>query len=294
MECKRQCSVLVLALSLHTCWGKTIGSCCGSAVPFAEGRCSEWKCCLFAVGSPTANFDGQNRWSFSTRQIAQLAFNVIALLSDWLVSTSLVSDHLPILITINSELSSIDGPRRTYINFKKAEWARYFEACDKYLAEAGQPRTVEQAEKAFCKAVNRASGLFIQVGRILHFQPTVPALAKSLADEWDRKCGLNPADDTLYDLNKQIKKLVVEDMRTKWQSAVDKCDHLTGTSHLWRLAMGLIGKQPHNSPSKGVRFADNTYRDPKMIANKFVHQFTSPPIRLTGDYSKRQLTRQFY
>ena len=48
-----------------------------------------------------------------------LASNDIALLSDWSVSTSLVSDHLPILITINSELSTIDGPRRTYINFKQ-------------------------------------------------------------------------------------------------------------------------------------------------------------------------------
>ena len=64
--------------------------------------------------------------------------------------------------------------------------------------------------------MNRASGLFIQVGRIQHFHPTLPALAKSLADERDRKREINPADDTLYDLNKQIEKLVVEDMRTKW------------------------------------------------------------------------------
>ena len=31
-----------------------------------------------------------------------------------------------------------------------------------------------------------------------------------------------------------------------------------------------------------------------MIANKLVHQFTPPPIRLTGDKSKRQLKRQFH
>ena len=47
-----------------------------------------------------------------------LASNNIALLSVWSVSTSLAIDQLPILITISSELSKIDGPRRTYINFK--------------------------------------------------------------------------------------------------------------------------------------------------------------------------------
>ena len=48
-----------------------------------------------------------------------LASNYIALLSDWSVSTSLASDHLPILITMNSELSTIYASGRTYINFKK-------------------------------------------------------------------------------------------------------------------------------------------------------------------------------
>ena len=72
-----------------------------------------------------------NGWS--TSPDISLASNDIALLSDWSVSASMASDHLPILFTINSELSTIDGPRRTYINFKKADWARYAEACDKYL-----------------------------------------------------------------------------------------------------------------------------------------------------------------
>ena len=70
----------------------------------------------------------------STLPDISLTSNDIALLSDWSLSTSLASDHLPILITINSTLSTIDGPRRTYINFKKADGARHAEACDEYLA----------------------------------------------------------------------------------------------------------------------------------------------------------------
>ena len=56
----------------------------------------------------------------STSPDISLASNDIALLSDWSVSTSLAIDNLPVHITINSELSTIDGPRRTYMNFKKA------------------------------------------------------------------------------------------------------------------------------------------------------------------------------
>ena len=85
----------------------------------------------------------------TTSSDISLASNDIALLSDWSVSTSLASNHFPILITINSELSTIDGPRQTYINFKKADWTRYAEACDKYLSGSGETRTVKQAVRTF-------------------------------------------------------------------------------------------------------------------------------------------------
>ena len=177
----------------------------------------------------------------STSPDNSLASNDIALLSDWTVSTSLASDHLPILITINSELSTIDGPQRTYINFKKADRVRYAEACDEYLAEAGETRTVEQTENTFRKAVNMASGLFIPAGRIRHFQQTLPASTKSLADERDRK--LNPADEALNDLNKQIqlwwwKKSEPNGIPPSTNATIEE-----GISHLCRFVKGLRGKK---------------------------------------------------
>ena len=137
----------------------------------------------------------------STSQYISLASNDIALLSDWSVSTSLDSYHLPILIGINSELSTIDESRRTYINFKKADWSRYAEACD--LAEAGETRTAEQAMKIFRKAVNKASGILIPAGRFQHFQLALTASVESLADERDRNADYIRLE-TLNDLKKQI------------------------------------------------------------------------------------------
>ena len=163
-----------------------------------------------------------------------LASNDIALLSDWSVSTSLASDYLPILITINSELSTIDGPRRTYINFKKVDWARYSESCDEYLAEAGEARTVEQAEKTFRKAQNKVSGLFIPAGRIQHIQPNRPSSVKSLAVERIRKRGLSPADETLNHLNKQIKK--TDRVREANQIAIRRRQLRTWNRHITSMA----------------------------------------------------------
>ena len=179
----------------------------------------------------------------STSPDISLASNAIALLSDRSVSTPLTSDHLPILITMNSELNTIYGPRRTYNNFMKADWARHAEACDEYHAEAGEARTVKQAVKTYRKAVNKASGLFNPVGRIRNLQPTLPTSEKSFAYGQDRKRRISPTDGMLSDLNRQSHKLEVVDKRTTWQSADAKYDHRTGISHQRRLVNGLSGKK---------------------------------------------------
>ena len=169
----------------------------------------------------------------STSPDISLASNDIAPLSDWSVSTLLANDHLPILITINSELSTIDGPRRTYINFKKVDWACHAEACDKYLAEAGEARSVEQAEKTFRKTVNKAmassfrSTAFNTSNQPCRHQQNLSRWTRPKM--WTKSCRRNAQRSKQTD----PKKLVVEDKRTKWQSAVDKCDHRTGISHLF-------------------------------------------------------------
>ena len=81
----------------------------------------------------------------------------------------MVCEYLPILITYNFELSTIDWQGRTYINVMKAEWARYAEACNKYLAEDGETTNFEHADMTFRKAATRPSGHFIPAGRIKHF-----------------------------------------------------------------------------------------------------------------------------
>ena len=84
-------------------------------------------------------------------------------------------------------------------------------------------------------------------------------------------------------------KQAEEDKRSKWQSSVDKCDHRTATSHIWRLVKGLSGKKTHNSTNKGVRFAEKAHPITNKIANKLAHQFTPPPIRRVDDKSNSSI-----
>ena len=122
-----------------------------------EERCEQLADELDAADYTSINENEASRFptnGLSTSPDNSLASNDIALLLHWSVSSSLASHNSPILITIKSELSMNDRPRRTYINFMKPNWASYVDACDKYLEEAGETITVVQHEKTFKDAVN--------------------------------------------------------------------------------------------------------------------------------------------
>ena len=45
--------------------------------------------------------------------------------SEWQTHTAMSSDHLPILIGLQTTVTSSPARHRTYINLKKADWTRY-------------------------------------------------------------------------------------------------------------------------------------------------------------------------
>ena len=59
-------------------------------------------------------------------------------------------------------------------------------------------------------------------------------------------------------------------------------NHRTSVSHLWQLVKGLSGTKPHNSPNKGVRFADKSYLDPKSNPNGSCLFATGSPTDTVG------------
>ena len=107
-----------------------------------------------------------------------LACNCIALLSDCSVyltgQRSFTHPH-----HINSELSTIDGPRQAYINFKKADWARCEEACGKYLAEAVKKNC--RTSRKYLQESSEYSQWPLHSGRPHSTLPTNPAGISQIA-----------------------------------------------------------------------------------------------------------------
>ena len=78
-----------------------------------------------------------------------LASASLITLSEWQTHTTMSSDHLPILIGLQTTVTSSPARHRTYINLKKSDWTRYRQEIERKLISRHLPTDCQKDEKLF-------------------------------------------------------------------------------------------------------------------------------------------------
>ena len=138
---------------------------------------------------------------FSLASLALLPY------TNWEVKTELGSDHLPILITMETEIKTIKSENKTYMNFKKANWEYFKDKTEEKFATIPPPTDVYKGEKTFRKILNKVSKAAIPHGRIKEILPEVPSEAARLMKERDQRRQADPLDPEINELNNNITTL---------------------------------------------------------------------------------------
>ena len=90
----------------------------------------------------------------------------------WQTLSALSSDHLPILIRLQMNTTTIPGLRRTYVNLKKENWDRYRQEVEATLSKHSLPTDCHRDEKIFRTVLLKAAPYHIPTGRHrLHEEP---------------------------------------------------------------------------------------------------------------------------
>ena len=75
--------------------------------------------------------------------------------ASWEVRTSLGSDHLSILISLETDLKPIVSENHTFINIKKAKWPQFMEETEREIAKLPPPIDVYSGEKILEKILTK-------------------------------------------------------------------------------------------------------------------------------------------
>ena len=222
----------------------------------------------------TLNEDQPTRIFNNTSTAPDVSIASIGLLptSQWKIETALSSDHLPILITLNTSVKKIKAPKRTFVNFIKADWENFTKYTEEEFENLDMTDDVCKAEKTFRKIINKAAGKHIPAGRIPKVNgSSIPDEASDLIQERNILRAQNPSDPRINELNDNINRLIAEHKREKWREHVGECNQ--NSKKLWNTIKTLNGNPPRPN-NLGIYFNKKVVNDPKKIANKFNSQFT--------------------
>ena len=192
------------------------------------------------------------------------------------------TDHLPILIGLQTTATSSPAQHRTYINLKKADWTRYRQEIEHKLRSRHLPTDCQKDEKLFRATLLKAASHHIPTGRRKLYTQQVPAEILAMMEERDDLHKQDPASPRQLSMNDEITKAASDHKRRLLREIVESIDHRTDSTKLRRTIKGT-------EDNVGITFTERTHTSPKMTANSFNRQFTTTKL---GKHSSSRRTRQ--
>ena len=162
--------------------------------------------------------------------------------SEWQTHTTMSSDHLHILIGLQTIATSSPARHRTYIKLKKADWTGYRQELERKLSSRHLPTDCQKDEKLFRATLLKADSHHIHIVRRKLYTHQVPAEILSIMEERDDLCKQDPASPRLSTMNDGITKAPTNHKRRQCREFVEIIDHRTDSTKLWATIIGIDGK----------------------------------------------------
>ena len=195
--------------------------------------------------------------------------------ASWESHSELGSDHLPLTITLATDITTIPSEKKTFLNFRKANWAKFYMETEEQFAKLEPPPDVYKGEKTFRLIINKISRASIPAGRIKETFQEVPTATAEKIRRRDALRKTDPISPQLAVLNSEIDKEIRKHREDKWREKVGELDRRQNSSKLFKLIKALNGGNPRASNNQAIRFKGKYLSNPSSISNAFNKQFSS-------------------
>jgi hypothetical protein len=162
----------------------------------------------------------------------------LALQTVWTTHTTLNSDHLPIVITIMDPAAGPSGSRRTYVNYRRADWETYAAETEASFSALPPPESCSTGEGLFRRVLLQAGKRCIPAGNYRNHIPSLTPEIKELQRQRDEVRAQNPADPALEALNNLVTQAIAETAQRVWETKISAATHTNPTQY-WSLLRTL-------------------------------------------------------
>ena len=166
--------------------------------------------------------------------------------TSWTTQHALSSDHLPIITTINIRHDyRLQQNRRTFTNYKKADWTQFTEDTESAFAQTTIPTNIHTANRIFTNIILMADKQNIPKGKMHSNCRLLPEDIVCKITQRNNIRRANTCDPALKLLNEEITSDIQKHKQNIWKEHLDAhWDHRHNTHTLWKTIHGLSNRAP--------------------------------------------------
>ena len=216
----------------------------------------------------------------------------LVLHTKWETCTKLSSDHLPIMITVNSG-TEIKKHNRTFINYKKANWEKFTEYIENKIEDTEETEDPHKLNKIIVEAIREADKIYVPRGNIKSKTNPMPEHIRTKITERNELRSRDPNNVEITILNDEIKNDIRRYKQELWQDKINSnnWDHKTNATNYWSTMKLLQGKRQTQATNRTIEFKNKISTTNQQIANSFNKQYTGICPKST-DKDRRKTLRK--
>ena len=213
----------------------------------------------------------------------------------WTTQHALSSDHLPIITTINIRHDyRLQQNRRTFTNYKKADWTRFTEDTESAFAQTTIPTNIDTANIIFTNIILMADKHNILKGKMHSNCRLLPEDIVCKITQRNNIRRANTCDPALKLLNEERTSDILQHKQNIWKEHLDAhWDHRHNTHTLWKAKHSLSNRVPPHTLKTSITFNNKIATTPKHIANCLTKQFTNT-VKHATHKTNRHINRATY
>ena len=191
--------------------------------------------------------------------------NTIYTRTSWTPQHTLSSDHLPIITTINIRHDyRLQQNRRTFTNFKKADWIQFTEDTESAFAQTTTPTNIYTAYRIFTNIIQMADKHNIPKGMMHIYFRLLPEDILCKITQRNNIRRATTCDPALKLLTEEITSDIQKHKQDIWKEHLDAhCDHRhnTHTQTYSELFHQTLSNTQHTKQTDPLTEKHKTYND---------------------------------
>ena len=182
--------------------------------------------------------------------------------------------------------------RRTFTNYKKADWTQFTEDTESAFAQTTIPTNIHTANRIFTNIILMADKQNIPKGKMHSNCRLLPEDIVCKITQRNNIWRANTCDPALKLLNEEITSDIQKHKQNIWKEHLDAhWDHRHNTHTLWKTIHGLSNRAPPHTLNTSITFNNKIATTPTHIANCFTKQFTNT-VKHATHKTNRHINRE--